>query len=171
MPYASSRREDANSPMNIKTSHIAIVGLLAIALMNGENIRNSTAKTASTKTRKESFKERIKEEKERSANARELSKVAIDRYKAKCIIVIDESKKKEAYFVPGSLVLDTALGRPVRDGAAICNKLGDTAIVANGAIEDIASVDEEDWEAFTALMERRGYTAKSKATEPKEIQK
>jgi hypothetical protein len=153
--------------MNIKTSHLAIGGLLLLALANGENIRNATAKTAATKGRKDTHKEYVKQEKERSQNASDLSKVALDRYKAKCILVVDGGSKKEAYFAPGSPVIDTALNRPVREGAAICNKLGDTAIVTNSAIEDIASITEEDMEAFTAILEKRGYSAAQPPSKPK----
>jgi hypothetical protein len=151
--------------MNIKTSHIAIVGLLLIALANGENIRNATAKTAATKGRKDTHKEHVKKEKERSQNASDLSKVALDRYRDKCILVVDGGTKKEGYFIPGSPVIDTALNRPVREGAPICNKLGDTAIVTNSAIEDIASITADDMDAFTAILEARGY--KAIQTQPK----
>lgn len=153
--------------MNLKTSHMAIVGLLLLALANGENIRNATAKTAATKGRKEAHKEHVKAEKERAQNASDLSKVALDRYRNNCILVVDGASGKEGYFTAGTPVKDVALGRAVRDEKEICNKLGDTAIVTNGAIENIASITADDTDAFTAILEKRGYKATQPQSKPK----
>jgi hypothetical protein len=145
--------------MNLKTSHLAVVGLLGLLILNGENMRAFSTKNADTATRKDAHKSRVKLEKERSKNTKDLSQVALERYRANCIMVVDGSSKKETYFQPGAAVIDTALNRTVRDGAAICNRLGDTAIVTNGATENIASITAEDWQAFAALLESRGYQA------------
>ncbi len=141
----------------LKTSHLAVAGFVCILLLNGENLRNVSARTEAVKTRKDSHKEHLKLEQERGRNALDLSKIALDRYRQNCILVVDSTTKKEAYFQPGSAVLDTALNRSVRENAPICNRLGDTAIVTNGAIENLASIATEDWETFTAVLERRGY--------------
>jgi hypothetical protein len=141
----------------IKTSHLALIGLLGVLLINGENIRSVTAKTAVTGARKDTHKERVKLEKERTRNAGELSKVALDRYRSNCILVLDSATQKETYFQPGSPVIDTALGKAVRESAVICNRLGDTAIVTNGTIENIAPITADDWPAFAAVLESRGY--------------
>ena len=143
--------------IKIKTSHLAVAGFLCILLLNGENLRNVSARTEAVKTRKDSHKEHIKLEQERGRNALDLSKIALDRYRQNSIFVVDFTTKKEAYFQPGSAVVDIALNRSVRENAPICNRLGDTAIVTNGAIENLASISTEDWDTFTAVLERRGY--------------
>lgn len=141
----------------LKTSHLALTGLVCILLLNGENLRNSSARTEAVKGRKDSHREHVKLEKERARNALDLSKIALDRYRQNCIFVTDLKAQKESYFQPGTAVVDTALNRPVREGAPICNKLGDTAIVTNGVIENIAAIAVEDWDAFAAILKRRGY--------------
>jgi hypothetical protein len=150
--------------MNLKTSHLAIVGLFGLLLLNGENMRAFTAKNAATGSRKDAHKERVKLEKERAKNAKELSQAALERYRGNCIMVVDGATGKESYFQPGTAVTDIALNKPVRDGASVCNRMGDTAIVTNGAIENIAQISAEDWQAFAATLESRGYRAAQPAT-------
>jgi hypothetical protein len=90
--------------IKIKTSHLAVAGFLCILLLNGENLRNVSARTEAVKTRKDSHKEHINLEQERGRNALDLSKIALDRYRQNCIFVVDFTTKKEAYFQPGSAV-------------------------------------------------------------------
>lgn len=143
--------------MELKTTHLAVIGAVLLLISQGENIRSSSAKTQKISDRKTIHKDYIKSEKERARNAGDLSKVALGRYKANCIMVVDGDSKKESYFQPGAGVVDTALGKPLREGAFICNRLGDTAIVVNGTIENIASISAEDLAEFIAILERRGY--------------
>ncbi|NJM47516.1 MAG: hypothetical protein HC860_16245 [Alkalinema sp. RU_4_3] len=141
----------------MKTAHIALLGALLVALSNGENIRSLTAKTAQTGTRKTEHKDRVKRDKERARDAKDLSATALDRYRQNCIMVLDQTTGKEVYFTPGMTAVDTALGRSVRENAAVCNKLGDTALIINGVMEEIASADAEDLDKLAAILERRGY--------------
>jgi hypothetical protein len=141
----------------LKTSHMAILGALILLLANGENIRSLSARTTATTDRKTLIKDRLKTEKDRAKDAGNLSKVALERYKSNCILVVDSTSKTQSYFTPGASVIDTALGKPLRDNAMICNTLGDTAIVTNGVIENIASIATEDLPQFTAILESRGY--------------
>lgn len=142
----------------LKTSHFAIIGAIALVISQGENIRSISARTTATADRKAIQKDHLKTEKERTRNAKELSKVALERYQANCIMVVESSTKKESYFQPGNAVVDTALGKPLRENALICNRLGDTAVVVNGAVENIASIATEDLPQFTAILESRGYS-------------
>jgi len=141
----------------LKTSHLAVVGAILLLIANGENIRTLNAKTAATSDRKTIVKDRLKTEKERTQNAKELSKVALERYRANCIMVVDAQTKAQSYFAPGNSAIDTALGKSLRESAMICNALGDTAIVTNGVIENIATITAEDITQANAILESRGY--------------
>ncbi|NJM47950.1 MAG: hypothetical protein HC860_18730 [Alkalinema sp. RU_4_3] len=150
----------------MKTAHIALLGALLVALSNGENIRSLTAKSAQTGTRKTEHKDRVKRDKERARDAKDLSATALDRYRQNCIMVLDQTTGKEVYFAPGMTAIDSGLGRSVRESAAVCNKLGDTALIVNGVMEEIASVDAEDLDKLAAILERRGYRMAGPSSAP-----
>jgi hypothetical protein len=150
----------------VKTVHIALIGAVLVALANGENIRSLTAKSAETGTRKTEHKDRIKRDKERARDAKDLSAAALDRYRQNCIMVIDQTTGRETYFAPGMAAVDSGLGRSVRENAAVCNKLGDTALIVNGVMEEIASVDAEDLDKLAAILERRGYRMAGPSSSP-----
>lgn len=163
--YSQSAPQSISRGFSLKTHHIALVGLLLVALANGENIRSFTAKNEATGTRKAAHKERLKLDKERARDAKDMSQVALERYRQNCIMVVDQATRKEVYFAPGLAVLDTGLGRSVRDGAAVCNRLGDTALIVNGVMEELASVTADDLDQLTAVLDRRGYRIATPAPE------
>ena len=142
--------------MKIKTSHIILASIAVVALANGENVRGSLQKGGEIRQQQTSFNDRIRENRTNARNAEKLSKVALDRYRNNCIFVVDGNSGKESYFQPGTSVLDTQLAQPLRPGAFICNKLGDTAIVSEaGTIADIARVATPDLPEFKKLLEAR----------------
>jgi hypothetical protein len=142
--------------MKIKTSHIIWGSIAFIALANGENVRQSLAKGNQTRQEQAEFSDRIRENRNEARQAAKLSKVALDRYRNNCILVVDETTGKESYFQPGTTVLDTQLAQPLRPGVFICNKLGDTARVSQaGTIADIARVATPDLPEFKKLLEQR----------------
>lgn len=142
--------------MEIKASHLIIGGVVLIALLNGENVRSSIQKGNSLRREQAEFSDRVRRNRTEARNAQKLSKIALDRYRANCILVVDDTTGKEAYFQPGGAVVDPQLRQPLRDGVPICNKLGDTAIVsAAGTITDIARISIPDRPAFKKLMEQR----------------
>jgi hypothetical protein len=142
--------------MKIKTSHILIGSIAIIALANGENVRSSIEKGGEVRQAQSSFNERIRENRTRVRNAAKLSKIALDRYRSNCIFVVDSETGKESYFQPGTGVLDMQLAQPLRPGAFICNKLGDTALVSEaGTIADIARVATPDLPEFKKLLQQR----------------
>lgn len=140
--------------MTIKTSHIILVLVGLFALSNGENVRQSIAKGQKISDQRNEFRDRVRQNKEEARNAQKLSQVALDRFRANCILVADTTTGKEAFFQEGALVGDVeGTGRTLRPGAIVCNSLGDTAeIDANGAITDIARVAVEDVPAMEALL-------------------
>lgn len=142
--------------MTIKTSHLILLGALGVGLANGENVRSSIDKGNEIKQEQRSFNDRIRANRDASRHAEKLSKVALDRYRANCIWVVDTKSQKEAYFQDGATVVDqNALNRPLRSGATICNRLGDTAIVQDGRITDIARVTTDDIPEFENLLRRQ----------------
>ncbi|NEQ20176.1 MAG: hypothetical protein F6K28_13205 [Microcoleus sp. SIO2G3] len=142
--------------MKVKTTHLIWGSIALIALSQGENVRSSLAKGNQIKQQQTEFSDRIRENRTEARQAQRLSKVALDRYRNNCILVVDEVTGKEDYFQPGVSVLDTQLARPLRPGAFICNRLGDTAIVSQaGTITDIARVTTPDLPEFKKLMEAR----------------
>ncbi len=119
-------------------------------------MRSSIEKGGKIRQAQSSFNERIRENRTRARNAAKLSKIALDRYRSNCIFVVDSETGKESYFQPGTGVLDMQLAQPLRPGAFICNKLGDTALVSEaGTIADIARVATPDLPEFKKLLQQR----------------
>ncbi len=147
---------DHTKAMKIKSSHI-IIGLIAVCLISqGENVRGGLKKGDSIRQQQSAFNDRIRRNRTEARQAEKLSKVALDRYRNNCIFVVDDATGKENYFTPGTAVLDTQLAQPLRPGAAVCNKLGDTAIVTEaGTIADIARVAIPDQPQFRKLLQQR----------------
>ena len=142
--------------MKIKTSHIIWGSVVLVALSQGENVRTSLAKGDQVRQEQAEFSDRIRQNRTEERQAEKLSRVALGRYRNNCILVVDGATKKEGYFQPGSEVVDRQLGRTLREGAAICNRLGDTAVVsAAGTITDIARVSVPDLPKFKQLMQQR----------------
>lgn len=142
--------------MEIKTSHLIIGAVAVIALLNGENVRSSLQKGNDIRQEQSQFLDRIRQNRTEARQAEKLSKIALERYRNNCIFVVDEQTGKESYFQPGQSVVDTQLGRPLRSGVPICNKLGDTAIVSEaGTITDIARVSVPDGLTFKKLLAQR----------------
>lgn len=142
--------------MNLKTSHLIWGAVAVLALSQGENVRQSLAKGSQIRQEQAEFSDRLRQSRTEAKNAEKLSKVALDRYKANCILVVDGDTRKEGYFQPGSEVVDRQLNRSIREGVPICNRLGDTAIVsAAGTITDVARVSVPDLPQFKKLMQQR----------------
>jgi hypothetical protein len=142
--------------MKIKTSQIIWGSLALIALSQGENMRSSFAKGNQAKQEQTEFSDRIRQNRTEARNAEKLSKVALSRYKANCILVVDQETGKEAYFQTGGSVIDSQLGHPLRASVPICNRLGDTAVVTQaGTIADIARITTPDLPEFKKLLEKR----------------
>lgn len=142
--------------MKIKTTHIIWGSIALLALSQGENVRQSLAKGNQTRQEQASFSDRIRTNRTEARQAEKLSKVAIDRYKNNCILVVDSVSQQQSYFAPGEAVVEPKLNRSLRPGAFICNKLGDTAVVSEaGTITDIARVATPDLPAFKKLLEQR----------------
>src|ERR687885_2878305 len=87
-------------------------------------------KSNSIRQEQSDFQDRLRQNRTESRQAEKLSKVALDRYRHNCILVVDQEISKESYFQPGTQVVDTKLGRSLRSGVPICNKLGDTGVVS-----------------------------------------
>lgn len=142
--------------MKIKTSHI-ILGIATLSILSqGENVRSSLEKGSQVRQEQADFSDRIRQNKIEEKEAEKLSKVALARYKSNCILVVDQATGQESFLQPNSLVIDTRLGRPIRAGATVCNRIGDTAIIAqSGVTADIARVITADIPAFKKLLEKR----------------
>lgn len=142
--------------MKIKTSNIIWGSIALLALSQGENVRQSLAKGNQVRQEQAKFSDRIRTNRTEARQAEKLSKVALDRYRNNCILVVDEPTGKEAYFSEGTYIVDAQLGRSLRAGAFICNKIGDTAVVSQaGTITDIARVATPDLQEFRKLLEQR----------------
>jgi hypothetical protein len=142
--------------MKLKSSHIIWGSIALIALSQGENVRQSLAKGGQVRREQAEFSDRIRQNRTEARQLQKLSQVALNRYSNNCILVVDGETKKESYFQPGSEVVDRQLGRTLREGVPICNRLGDTAVVsAAGTITDIARVAVPDLPKFKQLMQQR----------------
>ncbi len=142
--------------MKIKTSQMLWGAVALIALSQGENVRQSLYKNDQARQEQSVFNDRLRQNRTEARQAQKLSQVALDRYKANCILVIDQKSKQQTYFREGAVVIDPGMKRPIRANAFICNKLGDTAVVdATGAITDIARVSTSDLAEFKTLLEAR----------------
>ncbi|MBW4523409.1 MAG: hypothetical protein KME16_27535 [Scytolyngbya sp. HA4215-MV1] len=140
--------------MTFKTSHIILILIALFALSQGENVRKTMAKGQQINEQRSEFNDRLRQNKEEARNAKKLSQIALDRFRANCILVADATTGKEAFFQEGALVGDVeGTNRMLREGAIVCNSLGDTAeIDAHGAITDIARVSTEDIPQMKALL-------------------
>jgi hypothetical protein len=142
--------------MKIKATHIIWGSIALVALSQGENVRSSLAKGNRIRQEQTEFSERVRQNRAEARQAEKLSKVALDRYKNNCILVVDQPTGKEAYFTEGTYVVDAQIERSLRAGAFICNKLGDTAVVSQaGTITDIARIATPDLQEFRKLLEQR----------------
>lgn len=142
--------------MKITTTRMILGAALLIAISQGENVRSSMEKNSSIRQEQSDFQDRVRQNRTESRQAETLSKIALDRYRNNCILVVDQETGKESYFQPGTQVVDTKLGRSLRSGVPICNKLGDTGIVSDaGTITDIARVSVPDVPAFNQLLSKR----------------
>lgn len=142
--------------MKIKTSHILWSSIAILALSQGENVRQSLAKGSQTRQEQASFSDRIRLNRSEARQAERLSKVALDRYKANCILVSDAKTGIPSYFQPGEPVIEPKLNRTIRSGAFVCNELGDTAVINElGTITDIARISTPDLPTFNKLLEQR----------------
>lgn len=142
--------------MKIKTTHLLWGAVALVALSQGENVRSSVTKNGEIKQQQSAFSDRIRENRTEARQAEKLSKIALDRYRSNCILVVDEGTGKETYFQLGTSVIDTQLARTLRSGASVCNRLGDTAQVSQaGTITDIARVTVPDLPEFNKLLEAR----------------
>jgi transcriptional regulator of heat shock response len=142
--------------MKVKTSHLIWGSLALLALSQGENVRSTLAKGNQIRQEQAEFSDRIRANRTEAKNAKKLSLVALDRYRLNCILVVDQGTGKESYFRPGTSVIDKQLGRVVRSGVPICNRLGDTAIVSEaGTVTDIARVAVPDIPKFQQLLHQR----------------
>jgi hypothetical protein len=102
------------------------------------------------------FSDRIRQNRLEAREAEQLSKVALDRYKNNCILVVDKDTRKDTYFYPNANVVDSKLNRILRPGVSICNKLGDTAVVSDaGTVIDIARVTTPDLPQLQKLLSQR----------------
>lgn len=142
--------------MKLKTSHLIWGSIALLALSQGENVRSSIDKSNQVRREQAEFSDRLRANRTEARQAEKLSKVALDRYRNNCILVVDGETKKESYFQPGSDVVDRQLGRNLREGVPICNRLGDTAIVSTaGTITDVARVSVPDLPKLKQLMQQR----------------
>jgi hypothetical protein len=108
------------------------------------------------RTQRTEFSDRIRQSRQEEREAEQLSKVALARYKSNCVLVVDQQTGKESYFQPEGLIIDRQLGKTVRPGLAICNRLGDTALVSQaGTITDIARVTTPDLPELNKLLTQR----------------
>lgn len=142
--------------MKLKTTHIIWVSIALIGLSQGENVRQSVAKGNQIRQQQSEFSDRIRINRDEARQAEKLSKVALNRYRNNCILVIDKATGKEAYLAEGQPITDRQLKRPLRPGVTICNRLGDTAVVASdGTVTDIARITTPDLPTFKKLLEQR----------------
>lgn len=142
--------------MKLKTSYVIWGAAVLIGLAQGENVRSSLAKGSKLRQQQTEFSDRIRTNRTEAREAEKLSKVALDRYRANCILVVDKDSSQDSYFQEGELVVEPRLNRSIRPGASVCNKLGDTAVVdGSGRITDIARVATPDLAQFKKLLEQK----------------
>lgn len=142
--------------VKITTTRFILGAALLIAISQGENVRSSMEKSSSIRQEQSNFQDRVRQNRTESRQAETLSKIALDRYRNNCILVVDETTGKESYFQPGTQVVDLQLGRTLRSGVPVCNKLGDTGIVSEaGTLTDVARVAIPDVAAFNQLLSKR----------------
>jgi hypothetical protein len=153
--------------MKLRMTQLVIVfPLVLTALSKGELVRDSVQTGETIRQEQNDFSKRIRHNREEAKKATKLSKVAIDRIKGNCIRTVDAATKQEGYYQPGAMVFDSKLKRKIRDGAFVCNSLGDTAVIEGGSISDIARVSLADKPQYDLLFKKgasaNGKTSKSR---------
>lgn len=139
----------------MKATHLIYSAIALSIFSQGNNIYSSLEKGNELRQEQADFNNHIRTARQREKEAIALSKIAIGRYQH-CILVTDLETKQPTYFYPGQEVLDRKRNQTLRPGAAVCNELGDTAIVApDGTLLDIARVGTTDMNEFKKLLRRR----------------
>lgn len=150
--------------MKLKMTHLLFgVPVVLITMLKGEDVRNSVQQSSLISQEQMTTSSQSRILREEAKNARKFSKVAIERLKSNCIQTVDATTRKDDYYQPGAIVLDNNLKRPIRDGAFVCNSLGDTAVIQNGSIVDIARVSLVDKNEYDSLF-KRGATNNGKSS-------
>lgn len=143
----------------MKTWHI-IAGLAAVGLFwsstNGGDVTGSAARLQDSSRAQVAKEDEKRLERRRLREQERLSKVALDRYRTGCIRVIHtETQTADTRFIDGDNVIDASgAGRQLRDGTAICNAVGDTAISINGQAQRTASVALDDMSELSSIFQR-----------------
>lgn len=75
----------------------------------------------------------------------QLRAIANERMKRGCVLVVDgQSAKNLVTLTPGQQVRDRANRSSLPDGVTVCGANGETAVIRNGVISDIAVGDREN---------------------------
>lgn len=122
----------------MKTSQLMMLGAIAMLAMNAPELATMQSQQSLIKTTRN--------------QTRQDSRIALERYRANCARVVESQTFQEGQLVEGWRYVDPATKQPLRDGAAICTKHGDTAISDQGKATDIKRVATQDLQALEQLL-------------------
>jgi hypothetical protein len=140
--------------MRIKATHLFIFFPAALIILSQGDKMKATVDQGSVITQNESTtSSESRLMREEAKNAQRYSKVALERLKSNCIQTVDKATKQPSYYTPGLVVVDMRLKRPIREGAFVCNAVGETAVIdASGATSKIVRVNLKDKAEYDKLF-------------------
>lgn len=146
--------------IQLKASYFVLAGLFGPLIFMAPELQEE-AEYAETNRAQLLQAEQSATEKIELANREVLnSDVALARIAGACIPVLDYETKEIRRFVDGGNVIASTdakngLTQSFEDGVCVANSLGDTAIVRNGVMTDLARVGPEDLTDYTTLFDQQ----------------
>lgn len=138
--------------MKIKTKHIVWSGVAGLMLLNGPNLAAIADQTSQINQKRQASRYQNMVDKAAAKSAQERSAVALERAKS-CVLVVDSRSKQPGYLTEGATVtVAQGAKTPLSDDRIVCNQFGDTAIVRDGRVADLAAVTREDLQKFKKIL-------------------
>lgn len=138
--------------MQIKTKHVVWSAIAGLMVMNGPNLAAIADQTNQINQQRQANRYQNMVDKAAAKSAQERSAVALERAKT-CVEVFDSKSGKPGYLTEGALVtVAQGAKTPLSDDRIVCNQFGDTAIVRDGRVTDLAAVTREDLPKFKKIL-------------------
>ena len=140
------------------TQQKALLALgFVVLLANGERLKSGLEEGAAVSAHKTSASQLARLDQaaaravERQAKAESL--LALQRYNSGCIRIVNPETMADMHFSEGQPATDSNNGNlSLREGAMVCNRLGETAVVVGGVITDIKTLTVQDFQKHRSLV-------------------
>lgn len=119
--------------------------MLLYAISSGGDVSEKAERAASRRQDSQRISERVRASQDRERDAKRLSGVALRRYRANCLPVVDRETNKEAIHTDDTIFVDRDTGFPLPTGTVVCNSRYWTGILdESGRATDVATATRHD---------------------------